>query len=58
VLAAERARQLPAALLVLALAVLWDVLFLVVDVLPATVPVAAALLVLEAARGRRRAAAR
>jgi hypothetical protein len=57
VLAVERGRQLPAALLVLGLSVLWDVLFLAVDVLPATVPVAAALLVLEAGR-RRRAGAR
>jgi hypothetical protein len=39
VLAAERARQLPAALLVLAVSVLWDALFLVVDTVPATVPV-------------------
>jgi hypothetical protein len=54
VLAAERAPQLPAALLVLGLSVLWDVLFVVVDVLPATVPVAAALVVLEAARRRQR----
>jgi hypothetical protein len=52
VLAAERARQLPAALLVLALSVLWDLLFLAVDTVPATVPVAAALVVLEVGRRR------
>jgi hypothetical protein len=53
VLAAERARQVPAAVLVFALAVAWDLLFLVYDVLPATVPVALALVVLEAVRRRR-----
>jgi hypothetical protein len=57
VLAAERVPQLPVAALVLALSVAWDALFLVVDTLPATVPVAVALLISEAARRRRRAVA-
>jgi hypothetical protein len=57
VLAAEGVRQLPVALLVLGLSVAWDALFLVVDTLPATVPVAVALLISEAARQRRRAVA-
>lgn len=54
-IAAEgRRRQGRAALLVLALALCFDLLFLVVDVLPATVPVALALLLCEAqARFRR-----
>ncbi|MEA2313187.1 MAG: hypothetical protein QOE28_3155, partial [Solirubrobacteraceae bacterium] len=50
VLAAERARQRPVALLVLALSAVWDVLFVAFDTLPATVPVAAALLITETAR--------
>lgn len=50
VLAAERSRQVPVALLVLGLSVAWDSLFFVVDTLPATVPVAAGLLIAEAAR--------
>jgi hypothetical protein len=54
VLAAERAPQVPAACLVLALSIAWDALFLVYDVLPATVPVALALVVIEAIRARRR----
>jgi hypothetical protein len=45
--------QAHAALLVLALAAAFDALFLVLDVLPATVPVALALILLEAARRRR-----
>ena len=57
VLAAERVPQLPVAALVLGLSVAWDALFLVVDTLPATVPVAVALLISEAARRRRRAVA-
>ncbi len=48
VLAAEGRRQRPVALLALVLAAAWDVLFLHFDTLPATVPVAAALLVVEA----------
>jgi hypothetical protein len=48
VLAVEGRRQAPVALLVLALAAAWDLLFFVFDTLPATVPVAAALLVVEA----------
>jgi hypothetical protein len=45
-------------LVVLALALAWDLMFYVVDTIPATVPVAAALLILLAddARGRARAA--
>jgi hypothetical protein len=50
VLAAEHRRQAPAALLVLGLAVLWDLLFLHFDTLPATVPVAAAVILLELRR--------
>jgi hypothetical protein len=53
VLAAERRDPRPAALLVLAFAWLMDLLFLVTDELPATVPVAAALVVLEVRRGAR-----
>jgi hypothetical protein len=49
VLAVEGTRQLPVALLVLALAAAWDLLFFAFDTLPATVPVAAALLMVEAA---------
>jgi prepilin signal peptidase PulO-like enzyme (type II secretory pathway) len=47
VLATSRRPQWPAALLTLVLAGLFDLLFLVVDELPATVPVALALLILE-----------
>jgi hypothetical protein len=57
VLAAERTRQWPVAVLVLALCFAWDALFLVVDTVPATVPVAAAVVVVELARVRRRARA-
>jgi hypothetical protein len=53
VLAAERRAQLPVALLVLALSVAWDSLFLALDTLPATVPVAAALLIVELVAWRR-----
>jgi hypothetical protein len=49
VLAVEGRRQAPVALLVLILAVAWDLLFFVFDTLPATVPVAVALLIVEAA---------
>ena len=52
VLAAERVRQWPVALLVLGLSALWDLLFLVTDTLPATVPVAGALVVHEGMRLR------
>jgi hypothetical protein len=48
VLAADRRRQRRAALLTFAIACLFDILFLVVSELPATVPVALALLVEEA----------
>jgi hypothetical protein len=52
VLAAERRRQVPAALLVLACSIAWDLLFFAVDTLPATVPVALALVLLEVRRVR------
>jgi hypothetical protein len=55
VLAAERARQRPVALLVLGLSAAFDLLFLEFQTLPATVPVAAAVLVAEAARRRAQA---
>ncbi|HET6548886.1 MAG TPA: hypothetical protein VFG79_10535 [Solirubrobacter sp.] len=47
VLAAEGARRAPAAVLVLVFAILWDLLFLHFNTLPATVPVAATVVVLE-----------
>lgn len=53
VLAAEGARQWPAAVLTFALAEAFTLLFYVTDTLPATVPVAAALVVLEARRATR-----
>lgn len=56
VLARERRRQGPAALLTLLLAGLFDLLFLVLHELPATVPVALALICGEVWRLRRRAA--
>lgn len=49
-LAAERSRQVYAALLVAVLALAFDLLFLAVDTLPATVPVALALAVVERLR--------
>lgn len=49
-----RSWQWPAALATLGLAALFDLLFLVLDELPATVPVALALVVVEAARRRAR----
>jgi hypothetical protein len=54
VLAREGGRQGPAALLTLALAGLFDLLFFVLNELPATVPVALALILGELWRGRRR----
>jgi hypothetical protein len=55
VLAFERRPQVRAALLVLACSIAWDLLFFAYDTLPATVPVAAALVILEAAEwGTRR----
>jgi len=48
VLAANRRRQNAAALLTLVLASAFDLLFLTVSELPATVPVALALIVIEA----------
>jgi len=56
-LCAQPALQRAGALLTLLLAGAFDVLFLLVDELPATVPVALALVVLEAWRWRRRARA-
>ena len=58
---AARARQLRAAVLVVALALAFDLLFFAIDELPATVPVAAGLIVLvlaqrRAGRGRVRSA--
>jgi hypothetical protein len=53
VLVLEGRRRLPVALLCLALAGAWDLLFFVRDDLPATVPVAAALVVSELWRRRR-----
>jgi hypothetical protein len=47
VLAVERRAQWPAAALVLLCSILWDLLFFHYDTLPATVPVAAALVILE-----------
>ncbi len=52
--AAEGGRRGASALLVLALAIAFDLLFLVLDVLPATVPVALALLVREAVHRRKK----
>jgi hypothetical protein len=52
VLAADRRRQRGAALLMLVLAALFDLLFLAVNELPATVPVAAALMIEEVWRRR------
>jgi hypothetical protein len=52
VLAAQRARQDRAAILTFGLALMFDLLFLAVPVVPATVPVAVALLWVEL-RGRR-----
>jgi hypothetical protein len=49
VLAARAMRQWPAALLLVGLSLLWDLLFYVVDTIPATVPVAAALIAVRAA---------
>jgi hypothetical protein len=59
VLAREGRRQWPVALLTLVLAGAFDLLFFVVDELPATVPVAVAVIVVEvrALAGRRRARA-
>jgi hypothetical protein len=55
VLASHRARQRGGALLTLLLAGLFDLLFLAVSELPATVPVALALILLEGNRARLRA---
>jgi hypothetical protein len=50
VLVAERRAQLRIALLVLAFSIAWDTVFFALDTLPATVPVALALLSAEGAR--------
>jgi len=47
VLAAERKRQAPAALLVFVLCCAWDLLFLHFNTLPATVPIGVAIVILE-----------
>jgi len=52
ILAAERRRQWPVALLTFVLSILWDLLFFHFNTLPATVPPAVALLISEAARRR------
>jgi len=54
VLAVEGRRQRAAAIAVLAVSLAWDQLFLVVDVIPATVPPAIVLLLGEAIRAARR----
>jgi hypothetical protein len=54
ILAAERGPQLAAAAAMLIIALLWDQLFLVYDVLPATIPPALALLGAELVGGRPR----
>jgi hypothetical protein len=54
-LALERVRQVPAALALVVVSLAWDQLFLVYDILPATIPPAVVLLGVEALRwGRRR----
>ena len=53
ILAAEQRSRLSFALVMLAAALCWDQLFLVYDVLPATVPPAFALIVAEALSRRR-----
>jgi hypothetical protein len=53
VLAAERVRQAPVALLVLGLSIAWDTLFRAFHTLPETVPVAAGLVLSEAVRRSR-----
>lgn len=52
VLATEQRRQRPAALLTLTFALVFDLLFFVVRLLPATVPVAGALIAIELAKRR------
>ena len=52
-LAAEGRGQVRAALLVLAFSVAWDALFFTVDTVPATVPIALALVAMEGARAVR-----
>jgi hypothetical protein len=53
VLAAERAPQVAAAVAMVAVSLAWDQLFLVYDILPATIPPAVVLIGLEARRGWR-----
>jgi hypothetical protein len=54
ILAARGTRQWPVALLVLGLALLWDLMFYVVNTIPATVPVAVAVLVVRGVPATRR----
>ena len=54
ILAAERAPQFVPALLMLVVTLAWDQLFLVYDVLPATIPPALVLIAVELWRARRR----
>jgi hypothetical protein len=54
ILAAERAPQLAAALAMLVVTLAWDQLFLVYDILPATIPPAIVLIGVELWRARRR----
>jgi hypothetical protein len=53
VLAARGIRQWPVALLLFGLALLWDLMFYVVDTIPATVPVAVALILVRGVRAIR-----
>jgi hypothetical protein len=55
VLAARGTRQWPVALLLFGLSLLWDLMFYVVDTIPATVPVAVALLIVRRGPAVRRA---
>jgi hypothetical protein len=54
ILAAERVPQIPAAIGMVIVALAWDQLFLIYDVLPATVPPAIVLVVAWVAQHRRR----
>ena len=53
ILAGEGRSQAGGAVLVLVISIAWDALFLAVDTVPATVPVALALLALEGTRSLR-----
>jgi hypothetical protein len=58
ILAAERAPQVVPAIAMLAVSLVWDQLFLIYDVLPATIPPALVLIVVELWRWRRRVGGR